>query len=72
MTKLTEGTGGSIFEFENAQEAANSICDELRKNRYLLSYTSQDTASFDPRRIFLVADQGISVRTKQAQPPNVK
>jgi Ca-activated chloride channel family protein len=72
LTKLTEGTGGSIFDFENAQAAASSICDELRKNRYLLSYTSQDTASFDPRRIFLVADQGIAVRTKQAQPPNVK
>jgi Ca-activated chloride channel family protein len=72
LTKLTEGTGGNIFEFENAQEAASTICDELRKNRYLLSYTSQDTASFDARRIFLVADHGIAVRTKLAQPPNVK
>lgn len=72
LTKLTEGTGGSIFEFENAQDAAKSICDELRKNRYLLSYTSPDVSSFDPRRLFLVADDGISVRTKKAQPPNVK
>ena len=72
LTKLTEGTGGSIFEFENAQDAAKSICDELRKNRYLLSYTSQDVSSYDARRLFLVADQGIAVRTKQAQPPNVK
>jgi Ca-activated chloride channel homolog len=72
LTKLTEGTGGSIFEFENATDAAKSICDELRKNRYLLSYTSQDVSSFDPRRLFLVADQGIVVRTKLAQPPNVK
>ena len=72
LTKLTEGTGGSIFEFENAQDAAKSICDELRKNRYLLSYTSQDTSSFDPRRLFLVAGDGIAVRTKKAQPPNVK
>lgn len=72
LTKLTEGTGGSIFEFENAQDAAKSICDELRKNRYLLSYTSPDVSSFDPRRLFLVADDGITVRTKKAQPPNVK
>jgi len=72
LTKLTEGTGGSIFEFENAEDAAKSICDELRKNRYLLSYTSQDLSSFDARRIFLVGDTGIAVRTKQAQPPNVK
>jgi Ca-activated chloride channel family protein len=72
LTKLTEGTGGSIFEFENAQDAARSICDELRKSRYLLSYTSQDVSSYDARRIFLVADEGIAVRTKLAQPPNVK
>jgi Ca-activated chloride channel family protein len=72
LTKLTEGTGGSIFDFENAQDAAKSICDELRKNRYLLSYTPQETSSFDARRIFLSAEDGISVRTKLAQPPNVK
>jgi Ca-activated chloride channel family protein len=71
LTKLTEGTGGSIFDFENAEDAAKSICDELRKNRYLLSYTSQDVSSFDARRIFLVGD-GIAIRTKQAQPPNVR
>src|SRR6476469_2293354 len=61
LTKLTEGTGGSIFDFENAEDAAKSICDELRKNRYLLSYTSQDVSSFDARRIFLVGD-GIAIR----------
>jgi Ca-activated chloride channel family protein len=72
LTKLTENTGGSIFEFENAEDAAKSICDELRKDRYLLSYTSPNVSSFDARRIFLVADEGIAVRTKQAQPPNVK
>lgn len=72
INKLTEGTGGLAFEFENAQEAARTICDELRRNRYLLSYSSPNSSSFDARRLFLVADQGISVRTKLAQPPNVK
>jgi Ca-activated chloride channel family protein len=72
ITKLTENTGGTAFEFENAQEAAKSICDELRKNRYLLSYSSPEVSSFDPKRIFLIAADGISVRTKQAEPPNVK
>lgn len=72
LAKLTKDTGGAIFEFENAQEAASSICDELRKNRYLLSYSSPEVSSFDKRRILLVADQGISVRTKEAQPPTIK
>ena len=72
LTQLTEGTGGSIFDFENAPDAAKTICDELRRSRYLLSYSPLDTSSFDARRVFLVADDGISVRTKLAQPPNVK
>lgn len=72
LTQLTEGTGGTIFDFENAQDAAKSICDELRQHRYLLSYSSLNTSSYDARRLFLVADTGINVRTKQSQPPNVK
>ena len=72
LDQLTEYTGGLIFDFNNAQEAAKTVCDELRHDRYLLSYSSQNSSSYDARRIFLVADQGISVRTKQAHPPNVK
>lgn len=72
ITKLTEGTGGKIFPIEEAQNAAKFICDELKKNRYLLSYFPTNSSSFDARRIFLIADEGISVRTKNAQPPNVK
>lgn len=72
VTQITEGTGGKVFDFENAAEAAKSICDELRRNRYLLSYAPPNTSSYDARRVFLIADEGISVRTKTAQPPNVK
>lgn len=72
ITQLTEGTGGQAFDFENAQTAAKTICDELRKNRYLLSYSPLDFSSYDARRVFLVADEGIKIRTKNAQPPNVK
>jgi Ca-activated chloride channel family protein len=72
VNQITEGTGGKAFDFENVQEAAKSICDELRRNRYLLSYQPPNTSSYDARRVFLVADGGISVRTKTAQPPNVK
>jgi len=72
ITKLTEGTGGKVFPIEESQTAAKFICDELKKNRYLLSYFPTNTSSFDTRRVFLIADEGISVRTKNAQPPNVK
>jgi Ca-activated chloride channel homolog len=72
LSQLTEYTGGTIFDFENAQDAAKSICDELRHNRFLLSYSSPNSATYDARRVFLVADKGINVRTKQAHPPNVK
>ena len=72
VTQLTEGTGGKIFPIEEAQNAAKFICDELKRNRYLLSYFPTNSSSFDARRVFLTADEGISVRTKNAQPPNVK
>jgi len=72
ITQLTEGTGGKIFPIEEAQNAAKFICDELKKNRYLLSYLPTNTSSYEARRVFLVADEGISVRTKSLQPPNIK
>lgn len=69
---LTEGTGGAIFPLDEAQTAAKAICDELRRNRYLLSYMPVNTSSYDHRRVFVTADEGISIRTKNAQPPNIK
>jgi Ca-activated chloride channel family protein len=38
IDKLAEGTGGQIFSIDHPSEAAKGICDELRKNRYVLSY----------------------------------
>jgi Ca-activated chloride channel family protein len=73
ITQLTEGTGGRIFPFEESETAVKAICDELRKNRYLLSYSPTDSSSYDARRVFLIAnDESIKVRTKNANPPNVK
>ncbi len=72
ITQLTEGTGGKIFPIDEAATAAKFICDELKKNRYLLSYFPANTSSYDARRVFLIADEGIAVRTKNAQPLNVK
>jgi len=72
MTKLAEETGGRVFPFDDAKTAANSICDELRKNRYLLSYQPTNLSSYDARILLLISDGGISVRTKAMHPPNVK
>lgn len=72
VTELTEGTGGRSFDLSEAREAAKFICDELRNNRYLLSYQPVNTSAYDARRVFLIADEGIAVRSKNAQPPNIK
>ena len=72
ITQLAEETGGKVFPFEEANTAAKFICDELRRNRYLISYVPTNTSSYDARKIFLTGDEGIVVRTKAAQPPNLK
>ena len=72
IKSLTEGTGGKAFPIAKAQEAAKFICDELRKNRYLLSYFPTNTSSYDERSIFIDVDDGIKIRVKAAQPPNIK
>ena len=72
LNQLTEGTGGKVFPLEEAPTAAKFICDEMRKNRYLLSYQPANTSTYDARKVFLLGDEGITIRTKTAQPPNVK
>ena len=72
IKRLTEETGGLAFPLDDAQVAAKAICDELRQDRYLLSYLPLNTSSYEPRRLLLLGDEGISLRTKKAQPPNIK
>jgi Ca-activated chloride channel family protein len=72
LKQLVEGTGGRSFAFDEPQAAAKAICDELRNNRYLLSYFPTNTSSYDARRVFLLGQEGITIRTKNAQPPNIK
>ncbi len=72
LKQLTEGTGGKSFSFDEPQSAAKAICDELRNNRYLLSYFPTNTSAYDARRVFLLGQEGITVRTKNAQPANIK
>ncbi len=70
IEKLAEGTGGRVFSIKDLREAAKTICDELRKNRYLLSYAPSNVPYGDARRLLILADSGINVRSKTLQPPN--
>ena len=70
IDKLVEGTGGMIFSIEEPTVAAKSICDELRKNRYVLSYVPSSAPFGELRNLLIVGDDGITVRAKTAQQPN--
>ena len=70
IDKLVEGTGGMIFSIDEPSVAAKSICDELRKNRYVVSYVPSSTPFGEPRSLLVLGDEGIAVRSKTAQQPN--
>jgi Ca-activated chloride channel family protein len=67
---LAEGTGGRIFPISESSEAAKAICDELRKNRYVLSYLPQSVPYSEDRRLLIMGEQGIEARAKTMQPAN--
>ena len=67
---LAEGTGGRIFPIDNPSAAAQAICDELRKNRYVLSYLPQSVTYTEERRLLVMGEEGINARAKTMQPPN--
>jgi VWFA-related protein len=70
IDKLVEGTGGAIFSIEEPSVAAKTICDELRKNRYVVSYVPSSAPFGEARSLLVLADEGITVRSKTAQQPN--
>jgi len=67
---LAEGTGGRIFPIDDPRAAASAICDELRKNRYVLSYLPQSVPFTEARRLLIIGNEGINARAKTMQPPN--
>ena len=70
IDKLAEGTGGQIFSIDEAQAAAKAICDELRQNRYVLSYVPSSAPFGQARSLLIVGNEGITVRSKSMQQPN--
>jgi len=69
VRQLAEGTGGRVLPLDDPRAAARAVCDELRKNRYVLAYTPSSVSYVEARRIFVASDTGITVRAKTAQPP---
>ena len=70
INKLAEGTGGEIFSIDEPQVAAKAICDELRQNRYVLSYVPSSAPFGQARSLLVVGNEGITVRSKSMQQPN--
>ena len=70
IDKLAEGTGGQIFSIDEPQVAAKAICDELRQNRYVLSYVPSNAPFGQARSLLVLGNQGITVRSKSMQQPH--
>ncbi len=70
IDKLAEGTGGQIFSIDEPSVAAKAICDELRQNRYTLSYIPSSAPFGQARSLLVLGNQGITVRSKSMQQPN--
>ena len=70
IDKLAEGTGGQIFSIDEPQVAAKAICDELRQNRYVLSYVPSSAPFGQKRSLLVLGNQGITIRSKSMQQPN--
>lgn len=70
IDKLAEGTGGQIFSIDEPSAAAKAICDELRQNRYVLSYVPSSAPYGQARSLLVLGNQGITVRAKSMQQPN--
>jgi Ca-activated chloride channel family protein len=70
IDKLSEGTGGQIFSIDQPGDASKSICDELRQNRYVISYVPSNAPFGQPRSLLVVGNEGITVRAKSMQQPN--
>ena len=66
---LTEGTGGKIYDYKDADRAAREISEELRHGWYQLTYNPTGLASQKMRRLLVtVYESKYKVRTKSMIP----
>lgn len=69
IDQLAEDTGGRIFPIDDSRAAAETICNELRKNRYVLSYLPKSVPYSEARRVLVMGVEGINARAKTRHPP---
>ncbi len=71
LKKLTEGTGGKIFSIDgDVKEAAKEICDELRNNRYQLTYYPEGINPINKRLLLISSSNAtVQLRYKGWHPP---
>ena len=69
LAQLTGGTGGVIFPFEKATDAAKSVAEDLRNNWYRLVYTPSGVNTINTRRLLIMPRlKGLEIRTKGSHP----
>jgi VWFA-related protein len=74
LEKLTTGTGGKIFPIEGDIKAAvKEICDEVRNDRYQLTYYPEGINPINKRLLLISSsDQTIKMRHKAYHPPRAQ
>lgn len=74
IEQLTSGTGGKVFSMDgDIKQAVKEICDELRNNRYQLTYYPEGVNPINKRRLLLTASNaGIGLRYKASHPPHAQ
>jgi VWFA-related protein len=72
LEQLTVGTGGKIYSIDgDIKQAVKEICDELRNERYQLTYFPEGINPINKRHILLTSfDSSVVVRLKGFHPPH--
>lgn len=71
LEQLTAGTGGKLFKYEDdVKESVKQICDELKNDRYQLTYYPEGINPINKRRILIsTTDPTVQMRYKGWHPP---
>ncbi len=74
IEQLTAGTGGKSFPIEgDIKQAVKELCDELRNNRYQLTYYPEGINPINRRRLLLTAaTASIGLRYKASHPAHAQ
>jgi VWFA-related protein len=64
LKQLTEGTGGKIYSMDDeVKDSVKDICDELRNNRYQLTYYPEGINPIN-KRLLLISSSDVTVQLR--------